>query len=90
MKRILAIIGVVLLVGLYISTLIFAVIGSPLAISMFKASITLTIIVPVLLFGYKLIYKVLKENSPYAKASKKADEAANDETADSPEEEKAE
>ena len=42
MKRILAIIGIILLAGLYLSTLIFALIDSPLAFTLFKACLLYT------------------------------------------------
>ena len=58
-KRILAITGVFLLTCLYISTLVFALIGSPVSADLFKASISATIIIPVLLYGYILTARVL-------------------------------
>ena len=61
MKRILAILGVILLAGLYVSTLIFAFIGSELAFTLLKASILLTIIVPGLLYAMILVYNYLKK-----------------------------
>ena len=60
MKRILAIIGIVLLVGMYLSTLIFVLIDSELAFTLFKASVLLTIAVPYLLYAIILIYRALK------------------------------
>lgn len=60
LKRILALIGVILLAALYITTLVCAIINSPFSVQMFKASIAMTILVPVLIYGYRLIYKVLK------------------------------
>lgn len=59
-KRIAALIGVILLVLLYISTLVFALINSPLSIMMFKASVTMTIVIPVLIAGFRILYNVLK------------------------------
>ena len=61
MKRILSIIGIILLVGLYLSTLIFALIDSPMASTLFKASVLLTIAVPCLLYAMILVYKYLKK-----------------------------
>lgn len=60
LQRILAIAGVVLLVGMYAATLIFALSGSPESDGWFKASIVCTIIVPVFLYANMLVYKVLK------------------------------
>lgn len=61
MKRILAIIGIILLAGLYLSTFIFALIDSPLAFTLFKASILLTIAVPCLLYAMILVYNYLNK-----------------------------
>ncbi|HKM21444.1 MAG TPA: hypothetical protein VJZ01_05330 [Lachnospiraceae bacterium] len=63
-KRILAIIGVVLLVLMYLSTLFFAIFDDPNTYQWFRASIAATIIVPVVIYGYILIYKLFsKKNS---------------------------
>lgn len=64
MKRIFAMAGVVLLVLLYIVTLVCAIINSPFSVQLFKASVAMTIIIPVLIFGYRLIYKILKDYFP--------------------------
>lgn len=61
MKRLLALITVVMLVLLYAATLIFALIDSPWAFSMFKACIGMTVILPALLYIYFWIYKVLNK-----------------------------
>lgn len=60
MKRILAFAGVLLLVLMYGATMFFAVSDSPSSAVWFKASIACTIIVPVLLYAYALVYKYLK------------------------------
>ncbi len=59
-KQVLALIGIVLLVGLYIITFIFAVLDFNGAANWFKISLYSTIVVPVLLYAYLLIYKHLK------------------------------
>ena len=61
-KQILAILLVVLLIGLYITTLVMALIDDSATLSMFKASVAATIIVPVLIWAYSFIYKLIKEN----------------------------
>ena len=48
-KRILALLGVILLAALYLSTLFFAIFDSPNTMWLFKASIAATILLPVLL-----------------------------------------
>lgn len=60
-KRILAIAGVALLAGLYIATLIFALIDSKWAFDMFRICVVLTIMVPVLLYAYTLVYRLQKK-----------------------------
>jgi len=62
LKRLLALIGAVLLIGMYISTLVFSLMNSEFATDMFKVSIVLTIIIPFLLYAFTLIYNVLKNS----------------------------
>lgn len=57
-KRILALTGAILLAGLYIATLIFALMKNELAQALFGASFACTFIIPVLLYAYMLFYKV--------------------------------
>ena len=68
MPRILAILGIILLLGLYLSTLVFALLDTPWAQGMLMASIYCTITVPVLLFAILTVAKLLKN---------KKDDAAN-------------
>jgi len=65
LKRIGALALVVLLVGLYLATFILAFMKSPAAQKLFQASAIATIALPIMLYGYMLIYKYLKNrNSP--------------------------
>lgn len=48
-RRIFAWIGIILLAGMYVSTLVFALIGSPASSALLMASIVATLIIPVLL-----------------------------------------
>lgn len=59
-KRIFALIGVFLLVLLYLSTLVFAVLGKEF-MNWLMASIVTTIMLPVLIWAYGFIYRLLKE-----------------------------
>lgn len=68
-KRILAFAGVILLVCMYLSTLIFAFLKSPYSADLLKASIACTIIVPVLLYGYILVYRLIGRNKNQEKDS---------------------
>ncbi len=61
-KRILALTGVILLVLLYLATFVFALIDSPRAFDMFKICLGMTIILPVLLYAYNLMYRLLKHD----------------------------
>ena len=61
MKRIFAIIAIVLLAGMYLTTLIFSLLNSELSFGLFKASLLLTFIVPCLLYAMILIYKFLNK-----------------------------
>ncbi len=68
LKQITALIGVIVLLGLYVSTVVLACIGSDTAMRLLRAAIYATIVLPVLLWAYSLIYKVLKRNySPEAR-----------------------
>lgn len=55
-KRILALVIVVLLVLLYLSTLVFALLDAPVFTSLLKASVAATILLPVLLYGFLLFH----------------------------------
>lgn len=59
-KQILAIIGIILLVGLYIGTLVLALLGKEF-FPMFTASLALTFALPVILWLYTLMQKSRKE-----------------------------
>lgn len=61
-KQILAILGCILLVGLYVSTLVFALIGSKDTMNLFRASVYATVVVPVLIWAYSFIYRLLKNH----------------------------
>lgn len=62
-KQILAIIGIVFLVLLYLSTLICAIIDRTETMRLFQASVMATVIIPVLLWAYSFIYKLIKKNA---------------------------
>ena len=60
-KQILAILGVVLLLGLYVITLIMAVTDNTSTMSMLEASVVATILIPILMWAYSFIYVLLKK-----------------------------
>lgn len=62
-KQILAIIGIIILVGLYVSTIVCALSASDHFMNMLMASIYASIIIPVLIWVYSFIYKLIKKDS---------------------------
>jgi len=63
MKRILALIGAILLFSLYALTFVGALTASPHSAALFQASIYSTIVVPIMLYAYMLVYRVIKKDS---------------------------
>lgn len=61
-KKIMAVLGIIILAGLYISTLVFALMDSEYSMKLLQASIYLTITFPVILYGIVLIYKLLHKD----------------------------
>ena len=74
-RRIVALIGIILLLALYASTLVFALMDSPNAKGLLMGAIFCTIAVPVLLYAMTIVAKNLrgrgvpKEDVPQADAS---------------------
>lgn len=58
-KRIFALIGVILLVGMYVVTLVLGLMASPATQNMLMASIACTVIIPCLIYGMMLVARVL-------------------------------
>lgn len=66
-KRIAAIIGIALLAGMYIATLILAIMNNDLTKRFFTASIICTVVIPVLIWVYQWIYKLVKKDAADAR-----------------------
>ncbi len=62
-KRILAIIGIVIILGLYATTLILAICGDKNTHGLFLASIFATVMVPVLIYIIQWLYKLVKKQA---------------------------
>ncbi len=63
MKRFLSLTGVVLLLALYLLTFILAIADNSASLQLFYASVVATILIPILIWGYTLIYRLFnKEN----------------------------
>lgn len=58
--RIFALLSAILLVLLYLSTLVFALIDHPLAADCLKVSVAATILLPVILYGFVIIHRLSK------------------------------
>ena len=59
LKRIMALIGAILLIAMYVVTLILGLMASPATKNMLMASIACTVILPCLLYGMMLVARVL-------------------------------
>ena len=60
MKRVVAWIGIIALVAMYIITLVFAVLSKEKEFqALFNASLYLTFIIPAVIYIYSMIYKVI-------------------------------
>lgn len=60
LKRFFAIAGIVLLAGMYVATLIFSIIQGEMAAGLFRASLICTIVVPVFIYIYTMLFKNMK------------------------------
>ena len=66
MKRVKQIVSIICVIGflnLYIITLISAFFTTPATAGLFKACIFSTVAIPVFLYAYLLIYRILKNNN---------------------------
>ncbi|MFR4352005.1 MAG: hypothetical protein ACLT3H_10110 [Roseburia sp.] len=63
-KQILALIGVTLLLGMYLATLICALSDSKNFMNLLMASIYATVVVPALIWGYTFICHLVKKDKP--------------------------
>lgn len=73
-KQILAWIGIVLLVVLYLVTFILSLLKNPAAQTLFRASFYCTIMIPFLLYAFMLVYRVLnRKNEEPDETPKKED-----------------
>lgn len=80
LKRILAIIGVIILASLYLITFLAAIFDSGQTLSLFKGCVATTIFVPVVLYAYILMYRFVKrlgDESKAASATKSEEETPN-------------
>ena len=62
-KRFIALLGAILLLLLYGSTLLFSILDTAISQTLLNVSIAATILLPVLLYIYKLFLQFFHENS---------------------------
>ena len=62
-KQVLAIIGIILLVSLYVITLICAITDNTSTMQVFMASVFATVVIPVMIWAYSFIFRLIKKNS---------------------------
>ena len=62
-KRILAVCGVIVLVGLYLTTLFCALFAKDNVMNVLMAAVYATIVIPVLIWAYTLFYKLFHKKS---------------------------
>jgi len=74
MRRALALAGVVLILAMYITTFILGMMKSPATDGLFKAAVFCTLTVPILLYGYQLVYKYLKKRNDTIVSTEKDNE----------------
>ncbi len=63
-KRIAAIIGLVLFASLFLITLISAFFASEKAPGLFLASLFSAIVIPIMIWGFMLVYRLVHRNDP--------------------------
>ncbi len=61
-KQIFAIVGIVLLVAMYVSTVIFAIIDNPKTFTLLAASVAATIVIPVMLWVIGIFLRIAKKD----------------------------
>ena len=81
-RRIVALVGILLLVGLYASTLVFALLNRPYAKGLLMGAVFCTIAVPVLLYAMTIVAGHLKgKGAPDQTPDQAAEEASEDASA---------
>ena len=63
-KQILAVVGLLLIVGMYVASFVFALTAKPGAEGMFMASLVATVIIPIVLYIFIALDKWAKKNAP--------------------------
>lgn len=62
-KRLFSIIGLLLIIGLYVSALAAAIIGSPASRDFLTAAIFCTVAIPVTIYAFQIVLQIKKSRS---------------------------
>ena len=63
-KRICAIAGIVILLLMYLLTLFAAITAKPYANGLFMASAVCTVVIPILIYGFLVVYRMFHKEDP--------------------------
>lgn len=63
-KQIAAVVGLLLIVGMYVASIVFACLAKPGAEGMFMASLVATVIIPIVLYIFIALDKWARKNAP--------------------------
>ncbi len=77
-KRIAAIIGLVLFASLFLITFISAFFASEKAPGLFLASLFSAIVIPIMIWGFMMVYRLIHRNDPPADFNPEEPEATDD------------
>lgn len=69
-KRILALIGAILLLLMYVAAFIVTILDHTSDMRYWKAAMVATVIIPVLIWAYSFVYKLIKGSDDYEKNDK--------------------
>jgi len=64
-KKFLAVIGILVLAGLYIATIVMAFLNHPNFFDFLMASVYATVVIPVLLWAYSFIFKLTNKDNDH-------------------------
>ncbi|MCH5266933.1 MAG: hypothetical protein J1E62_01205 [Lachnospiraceae bacterium] len=70
-KRILAIVGVVLIIGMYVVTFLSAIFVKSMTGTLFIASVVLTLFVPLLIYVVQMVYRMFSREEPVESSEQK-------------------
>ncbi len=77
-KRIAAIIGLVLFASLFLVTLISAFFASEKAPGLFFASLFSAIVIPIMIWGFMVVYRLVHRNDPTEDAASESPDSTDD------------